>query len=165
MNLDSPTSPLRVSEDVIATIMFGSLGHWTTNLSLKDNAPIDGPFGREGINFGSMSAVGLADSNSDAAPDCLGGVRRTFLSLRCALLYGTYRLGGACLFSASDDAFLSWTPTPAAVPFSALRGHHEHHHTFDNPSCRPPCRWRRLLRARTLVGKKEIDDLYGSQSW
>ena len=28
MNFDTPTSPLRVSEDVIATIMFGSLGHW-----------------------------------------------------------------------------------------------------------------------------------------
>ena len=28
MNFDNPTSPLRVSEDVIATIMFGSLGHW-----------------------------------------------------------------------------------------------------------------------------------------
>ena len=31
MNFDTPTSPLRVSEDVIATIMFGSLGHWTTD--------------------------------------------------------------------------------------------------------------------------------------
>jgi hypothetical protein len=29
MNFDTPTSPLRVSVDAIATIMFGSLGHWT----------------------------------------------------------------------------------------------------------------------------------------
>jgi hypothetical protein len=31
MNFDTPTSPLRVSADVIATIMFGSLGHSTTD--------------------------------------------------------------------------------------------------------------------------------------
>ena len=34
MNFDTPTSPLRVSVDDIATIMFGSLGHWTTDHSL-----------------------------------------------------------------------------------------------------------------------------------
>ena len=38
MNFDTPTSPLRVSVDVIATIIFGSLGHWTTYPS---NAPSD----------------------------------------------------------------------------------------------------------------------------
>ncbi len=31
MNFDTPTSPLPVSVDVIATIMFGSLGHSTTD--------------------------------------------------------------------------------------------------------------------------------------
>jgi hypothetical protein len=30
MNFDTPASPVRVSVDVIATIMLGSLGHWTT---------------------------------------------------------------------------------------------------------------------------------------
>jgi hypothetical protein len=33
MNFDTPTSPLRDSVDAIATIIFGSLGHWTTDLS------------------------------------------------------------------------------------------------------------------------------------
>ena len=35
MNFDTPTSPLRVSEDAIATIMFCSLGHWTLDPSLQ----------------------------------------------------------------------------------------------------------------------------------
>ena len=34
VNFDTPTSPLRFSVDDIATIMFGSLGHWTTDPSL-----------------------------------------------------------------------------------------------------------------------------------
>ena len=38
MNFDTPTSPLRVSMDVIATIIFASLGHWTTYLSLESNS-------------------------------------------------------------------------------------------------------------------------------
>ena len=52
--------------------------------------------------------------------------------------------------------FLSWTPHTGCCPFSALRGHHEHHHTFNNPSRRPSSGWRRLLRTETPVGKKEI---------
>ena len=52
MNFDTPTSPLRVSVDVVATIMFGSLGHWTT-----DSFPLEATpqpmvsSGREGINI------------------------------------------------------------------------------------------------------------------
>jgi hypothetical protein len=52
--------------------------------------------------------------------------------------------------------FLSWTPHTGCCPVSALRGHHEHHHTFNNPSRRPSSGWRRLLRTETPVGKKEI---------
>ena len=49
MNFDTPTSPLRVSEDVIATIMFGSLGHWTTDsFPLDATPPTDGQFGEGG---------------------------------------------------------------------------------------------------------------------
>ena len=48
--------------------------------------------------------------------------------------------------------FLSWTPHTGFCPFSALRGHHEHHHTFNNPSRRCSSGWRRLLRTGTLVG-------------
>ena len=34
MDSDTPTSPLQVSVDAIATIMLCSLGHWTTDPSL-----------------------------------------------------------------------------------------------------------------------------------
>ena len=59
MNFDNPTSPLRVSEDVIATIMFGSLGHWDFRSfpSEATSQPMVRS-GREGINYGAMSAVG-----------------------------------------------------------------------------------------------------------
>jgi hypothetical protein len=59
MNFDTPTSPLRASVDVIATIMFASLGHWTT-----DSFPLEATLqpmvssGREGINIEAMSAYG-----------------------------------------------------------------------------------------------------------
>jgi hypothetical protein len=51
MNFDTPASPLRVSVDVIATIIFGSLGHWTTDsFPLDATPPTDGQFGEQGIN-------------------------------------------------------------------------------------------------------------------
>ncbi len=57
MNFDTPTSPLSCSVDVIATIMFGSLGHWTT-----DSFPLEATPNRwsvrEGINIEAMSAYG-----------------------------------------------------------------------------------------------------------
>ena len=52
MNFDTPTSPLRVSVDVIATIMFGSLGHWTTDsFPLEETPQPVVSSGREGINI------------------------------------------------------------------------------------------------------------------
>jgi hypothetical protein len=45
MNFDTPTSRLRVSVDVIATVVFGSLGHSTTDsFPLKSNVPADDQF-------------------------------------------------------------------------------------------------------------------------
>ena len=99
-----------------------------------------------------MSAVGLADR---CCAGLLYGVRSCMEPIVSAgLVYLAHR----------TMPFLSWTPHTGCCPFSALRGHHEHHHTFNNPSRRPSSRWRRLLRTGTLVGKKEIDDAYGSQS-
>jgi hypothetical protein len=42
MNFDTPASPLRVSVDVIATIIFGPLGHWTTDSFPLDATPPTG---------------------------------------------------------------------------------------------------------------------------
>ena len=53
MNFDTPTSPLHVSIDVIATIVFCSLGHCSTDPSFRSNAPSYGQFGRQGINLRS----------------------------------------------------------------------------------------------------------------
>ena len=49
MNFDTPTSPLSCSVDVIATIMFGSLGHWTTDsFPFRSNAPLMVSSGKTG---------------------------------------------------------------------------------------------------------------------
>ena len=62
MNFDTPTSPLRVSVDVIATIMFGSLGHWTTRfLPLEATPQPMVSSGREGINSSDVRLWHLAD--------------------------------------------------------------------------------------------------------
>lgn len=77
MNFDTPTSPLRVSEDAIATIMFGSLGHWTIDPSLQLTPQPMVRSRREEISYGAMSAVGLADNNPTLRRTALG-VRRSF---------------------------------------------------------------------------------------
>ena len=118
MNFDTPTSPLRFSVDVIATIMFGSLGHWDYTSFPSEATPQ--PMvrsGREGINFGAMSAVGLADSNSDTAQDCSWGEAdipeppggRSCMEpiVSAGLVYVAHR---------TCPSFRG-PPTPAAVPF------------------------------------------------
>ena len=68
MNFDTPTSPLQVSVDVIATIMFCSLGHWTTfPLGATPQARVSS--GRKTINVGVMSAVGTKRTVGDQPSD------------------------------------------------------------------------------------------------
>jgi hypothetical protein len=57
MNFDTPTAPLRVSVDVIATITFGSSGHWTTDSFLEATPQPMVSSGREGINIETMTAL------------------------------------------------------------------------------------------------------------
>src|SRR4029078_13614972 len=59
MNFDTPTSSLRVSVDVIATVVFGSLGHSTTDsFPLKSNVPADNQFWEGGNKHRSDQLVG-----------------------------------------------------------------------------------------------------------
>ena len=82
MNFDTPTSPLRVSGDVIATIMFGSLGHWTTDsFPYISNAPTDGQLW-EGGNKHRCRLLALS-GHAQCADECpLLRAKRT-LTNRC----------------------------------------------------------------------------------
>ena len=56
MNFDTPTSPLRVSSNFIATILFGSLGHWKIPSLQKQRPNRMVSSGREGTTSKRVSS-------------------------------------------------------------------------------------------------------------